>query len=78
MTGTKLINSVMFKFTKLIDKLEKGIKLIVDEQCKNDDTIDALHGTISTLKAENIVLDNRKRSAENVAANLKKLLGIVD
>lgn len=71
MTGTKLINSVIFKFTKLVDKLEQGIKLIEEEQDSNSDLI-------LSLQHRNFELEAPKKNAQNVAVNLKKLLGIVD
>lgn len=61
-----------------MSKLEKGIELIDKEQLDNDDTIESLNETINTLKLENHTLESHKRSARNVATNLKKLLGIVD
>ncbi len=75
MKGIKLINLVIFKFTKLINQLEKGIELINKEQDENDDTIGSLHTTIATLEQENIRLETPKETARNVINNLRKLLG---
>ena len=68
MTGTKLINQVIFKFTKLVDKLDEGIKLIKEEQSVNANLIE-------TLTHRNFDLEVPKNSAKNVATNLRKLLG---
>lgn len=76
MRGTKLINSVIFKFTKLIDKLEKGIVLLDQEQEENDDTVAALLNTVTALEEKNDVLAVERSKARNIAANLRKLLGI--
>jgi hypothetical protein len=68
MTGTKLINKVIFKFTKLVDDLDEGVRLIEEEQSTNTDII-------QSLTHRNFDLEVPKNSAKNVATNLRKLLG---
>lgn len=68
MTGTKLINKVIFKFTKLVDDLDEGVRFIEEEQSVNTNMIE-------TLTHRNFELNVPKNSAKNVATNLRKLLG---
>lgn len=78
MKGIRLINSVIFKFTKLISQLERGIELINAEQNNNDDAISGCYITITNLEDRNFELDTPKKTAQNVITNLKKLLGETD
>lgn len=68
MTGTKLINKVIFKFTKLVDDLDEGVRLIEEEQSVNANLIE-------TLTHRDFDLEVPKNVAKNVATNLRKLLG---
>lgn len=78
MKGIKLINSVIFKFTKLINQLERGIALIEQEQDDNEQYILNLDSTIVALRRENTQLEFPKITAKNVIVNLQKLLGKAD
>lgn len=69
MNGVIKINSVIYKFRKLINALEDGINLIDEKQCSNKNLI-------SDLTTENSTLEAPKRNAITIATNLRKLLGV--
>ena len=66
--GVKLIASALGMFSKIIEKLEKGINL-----CQN--RVDENNIEISDLNAENSQLKFEMEKAEKALKNIKILLG---
>ena len=67
MTGTKKINKVICRFTKLVTELEVGVEDVQNEITTNQDLI-------STLKGRNTDLGKTKVVGINLVRGITKLI----
>lgn len=67
MKGEKRIQSVITKFTSLVDELEKGVQELLVERGRNTETI-------RSLETRNTVVNASITQAQNVAKKLNDLV----
>jgi len=75
-SGIEVIESAVGQFSRVVDKLEKGIEKCGVEKAENCDTIDDLNARIGKVVVRNDVLEEAQKKGAHVVEQLKSMLGV--